>query len=61
MSVAVIKHRMQEGMYWQRGKGWGDARDATEFDVNDMHKLPLPPHGEWKRLDNVPIVGNNCA
>lgn len=49
--MCVIKHKEQPGTYWQTRTGWVDAKDATQFTMNDTHKYPLPPNGEWIRLD----------
>lgn len=54
-TVCVIQHVMQPSLYWQRGVGWTDAKDATEFELNDTHKLPLPPQGKWVRFEEPTI------
>lgn len=53
MKVYVIRHIDEKQRYWCRGKGWSEQSDATEFDVNDIHKLPLPPFGVWEKVDSA--------
>lgn len=50
LKTYVIKHKTQAGMYWQTRTGWVEAKYATEFNGNDVHKFPLPPFGEWVEL-----------
>jgi len=55
VTVCVIKNKTQKGVYWQRGNGWVQAQYATEFELNETKKLPLPPDGEWVQLDHPTI------
>ena len=34
---------------WWHGTGWGDSDNATVFDTNSMHLMPVPD-GEWVEI-----------
>jgi hypothetical protein len=47
MTYYIIRHKIDNELYWSNKDGWVDKKSADIFDLEERKEYTLPIDGKW--------------